>query len=288
MAAERDMLGKVVLLTGGTEGIGRASARQLAARGATLTLVARNPQKGRQVVEELTAAGVAAPVTLLLGDLSLRADIQRVAAEFKAANTRLDVLINNAGAIFNRRTLTSEGTEMTFALNHVAYFLLTHQLLDLLKATPGARVVSTSSGAHHMGKLDLDDMPTRSKGYRGFPVYGDSKLCNVLFTRELARHLKASGGVANCFHPGVVHTGFGVNNKDFTGALTGVFTSLVGRTPQKGAETQMWLAASPEGGTHTGQYFHDLKPARSSPLARDDARAADLWAFSARLCGVAA
>jgi NAD(P)-dependent dehydrogenase (short-subunit alcohol dehydrogenase family) len=207
----RDLEGKVFLVTGATEGIGKAAALEFARRGAALTIVGRNPEKSERVKAELEAAA-GGPVELLLGDLSKLADIRAVALAFKAKHDRLDVLVNNAGGVFNKRALSADGFEMTFALNHLGYFLLTRELLGLLEKTPGARVVSTSSGAHAMGKIDFDDIAKRPSGKAGFSVYGASKLANILFTRELSRRLSGSGAVANCLHPGFVQTGFGLNN----------------------------------------------------------------------------
>lgn len=284
---EQDLVGKVFLVTGATEGIGRAAARAFARRGARVVLVGRNPQKIGQVEAELQAKMGNGPVETILGDLSLMAETRRVAAEFKARHDRLDVLFNNAGAVFDSRQLTAEGLEMTFALNHLGYFLLTHELRPLLERTPGARVVSTSSGAHRMGNFDFDDLVKREKTYGGFQVYGDSKLANILFTRELARRLGPAGVVANCFHPGMVKTGFAQNGRGLTYLMVKLSYWAIARTPEKGAETGIWLAASPEAAAHTGGYFYNCRPARVRALGRDDVLAARLWSLSERLCGLA-
>jgi retinol dehydrogenase 12 len=283
---EQDLVGKVFLVTGATEGIGKAAAHALARRGATLVLVGRNADKTAGVKAALAAKIGTGPVDTIVGDLSLLAEVRRVAAEFKARHDRLDVLVNNAGAVFAQRQLTADGIELTLALNHLNYFLLTHELRGLLEATPGARVVSTSSGAHRMGNFDFDDLVTREKVYGGFQVYGDSKLCNILFTRELARRLKPAGVVANCFHPGLVRTGFGHNNTGFVG-LSVKLTGLFARTPEKGAETLLWLATSPEAAARSGDYYYDCKVARSSRVAKDDELAMRLWSLSERICGLA-
>jgi NAD(P)-dependent dehydrogenase (short-subunit alcohol dehydrogenase family) len=226
-------------------------------------------------------------VETIVGDLSLMAETRRIAAEFKARHDRLDVLVNNAGAVFDSRQVTAEGIEMTFALNHLSYFLLTHEVRGLLEATPGARVVSTSSFAHHMGNFDFDDLVKREKVYGGFQVYGDSKLANILFTRELARRLKPAGVVANCFHPGMVDTGFGLNGRGLTYLMVKTSYWLIARTPEKGAETLVWLATSPEAAAQSGEYLYNCRVARVRKEAKDDDLAARLWSLSERICGLA-
>ncbi len=279
---------KVVLLTGATEGIGKAAALELARRGATLVLVGRNAEKTERVAAEVRQTGNGR-VETIVGDLSKLSDIRAVAAAFKAKHDRLDVLANNAGAVFTQRILTSDGFEQTFALNHLNYFLLSHELLDVLARTPGARVVSTSSGAHRRGKLgDLDELAYRRGRYSSFSVYSDSKLANVLFTRELAKRVKDKGIVANCFHPGFVRTGFAQNNAGTPLAIiVRAIGSVLARTPEKGAETLVWLASSPAGGRVSGEYFLDCRVAPMSTRARDDEMARRLWAFSEAACGLA-
>lgn len=277
----KDLAGKTFLVTGATDGLGKAAALDFARRGAAVTIVGRSREKSERVVAEL-AAGSGASVELLLGDLSTLADVRRVAAEFKARHDRLDALVNNAGAIFAKRETTADGLERTFALNHLAYFLLTTELLDLLRRTPGSRVVSTSSGAHFTGRIDFDDIARRERGYSGWRAYGDSKLANILFTRELARRL-GEGHAVNCFHPGWVNSGFALNNEGLMAKIVGGVASVFARPPAKGAETAIWLATSPEAAKLSGGYFMDLKAARTTALARDDALAARLWEFSERL-----
>ena len=210
----KDLEGKVFLITGGTEGIGKAAALELARRGANLTIVGRNREKTERVVSELKAAGGYDRVGLLMGDMGKISDIRAVAKSFAAQNDRLDVLINNAGAWFEKYVLTEDGIEQTFAVNHMGYFVLTTELLDLIRKTPGARVVSTSSGAHQASRFDVNHVVKRN-GSAGFPAYADSKLANVLFTLELAKRLSGTTAVANCFHPGFVHSEFGGNNGIF-------------------------------------------------------------------------
>jgi len=279
-----DLVGKVFLVTGATEGIGKAAALEFARRGATMTLVARSKEKGERVVAELIAQSGNPKLDLLLGDLSKLSDVRALAAAFKGQHDRLDVLVNNAGALFRTKQFSADGYEMTFALNHLAYFALTTELLDLLQKTPGARVVSTSSGSHMTGKIDFADIAKRPSGRLGFAAYGDSKLANILFTRELARKLAPFGGTANCFHPGFVRTAFGQNNPDFVATAIRIAGSLFARTPEKGAETLVWLATSPAAAALNGQYCQDKKVAWSTARAKDDALAEKLWQFSLDLC----
>jgi len=278
----RDLEEKVMLLTGGTEGIGKAAAVELARRGATLVLVGRSAEKTSRVVADLRVSSGNDRIEAVVADLSSVEAVRSAAASFRAKHERLDVLINNAGAVFKDYALSSDGIEMTFALNHVAYFVLTNELLALLKKTPGSRVVSTSSGAHRGGKLDLATVVKRN-GKAGFGAYADSKLANILFTRELARRLEGSGPTANCMHPGFVRSGFGMNNPGWMATMIKVSGSLFARTPEKGAETLIWLAASPEAAKHSGQYFFDKKVASLSKRAQDDTLATGLWELSEAL-----
>jgi retinol dehydrogenase-12 len=278
----QDLEGKVFLVTGATEGIGKAAALELATRGATLVLVGRNKEKSERVVAEIEAASGRKGVELLLGDMSKIADVRAVADAFRAKHDRLDVLVNNAGAVFNDYQLSADGIEMTFALDHLAYFVLTTRLLDLLKSTPRARVVSTSSAAHQIGKIDLATIAKRD-GSAGWSAYGDAKLANILFTRELARRLAGSSATASCFHPGFVRTGFGLNNGGLLKWALGWVGPLFGRTPEKGAETLVWLATSPDAEKYNGDYFHDLKVAPTAKLAKNDELAKGLWDLSEKL-----
>ncbi len=284
MSEGEQMDGKVVLLTGATEGIGKAAARELARRGATLVVVGRNPEKTRAVVDELEQLGGKGRIQSLLGDLSKMADVREVARQFRERHDRLDVLANNAGAVFAEHHTSADGFEMTFALNHLGYFQLTVELLDLLRRTPGSRVVSTSSDAHRAARLDLARLPTGG-GKAGFLVYANSKLANILFTRELARRLQGSSTVATSFHPGFVRSGFALNNQGFVKTATGTLARVFGRTPEKGARTLVWLAAHPEAAkpAHHGGYFHDERIASTSRAAKDDALARELWALSEEL-----
>jgi retinol dehydrogenase-12 len=270
-----------VLLTGATRGIGRAAAIALAAEGAEVALVGREPERVEDVAREARASGGGAPVHEHVADLTLMADVRALAAEAKERYQQIDVLANNAGALFAARTETSEGIERTFALNHLAPFLLTNLLLDSLA---GGRVVTTSSDAHKSGLLDLEDLQS-DRSYAAMKVYGTSKLCNILFTRELAK--RAPQLHANCFHPGVVRTGFGKNEN----GIWRILTTLGGpffRSPQRGAKSLVWLATSDQAANLTGEYVQDEKVLAPSAQAQDETLAEGLWEHSAQLVGLAA
>ena len=282
----KDLEGKVFLVTGATDGIGKAAAHEFARRGAVLVLVGRSREKGERVVEEIVARSGNERVELLLGDMSQMADVRAVADRFRATHDRLDVLVNNAGALFMDYQTSADGLEMTFALNHMAYFVLTTALFDLLRATPGSRVVSTSSGAHWMGKLDLETIAKRN-GKAGLPAYADSKLATILFTRELARRLGPES-TASCFHPGFVQTGFGANNGGRAAWLIDVLASMFASTPEKGAQTLVWAATSAEAAEPGGAYFQGCKRRRTAKLAQDDGLARRLWELSESLASTSA
>lgn len=268
------MQGKTVVITGGTSGIGEVAALALACLGARIVLIARDPSRIAATMTKLGAVH-----TFHQADLSSVADTARVASEIAAAEPRIDVLINNAGALFSHREETAEGLERTFALNHMSYFVLTAGLLERLKAAPGARIVSTSSDAHRAAKLDFDDLQSKNN-YRGFTVYGTSKLCNILFTRELARRLEGTGATAMCLHPGFVATRFADNNADRLGKTFRVLKSLFALTPEQGARTIIHLASAPELAAPNGSYWHKCKPVTPRATARDDAAALRLWNMS--------
>jgi len=279
------MQGKVVLVTGATGGIGKVAATELARLGAEVTIVGRDPARTAAAVTEIQAKSANPNVGSLLGDLSKLSEVRRVAAEFKAGHARLHVLLNNAGALFHERLTTADGLEMTFALNHLAYFLLTAELLDLLKASAPARIVNVSSDAHLGAKIDFDDLQGE-KRYTRWRAYGQSKLANILFTRELARRLAGTGVTANCLHPGVVATGFG-SGKGVMASLIKLGAPLM-LSPEQGADTAIWLASSPEAEGQTGKYFSKRKERRTSKAAKDDAVAQRLWRESEKLVGAPA
>ena len=281
------MKGRICVITGGTDGIGKAAAHDLAARGARLLVHGRDPDKGRRAVEELKARSGNPAIEFLQADFSSLAEVRRLAAVVIERAPRLDVLINNAGDIFARRTESHDGFEMTFAVNHLAPFLLTHLLLDALKSAGQARIVTTSSRAHQGARLPFDDLQA-SRRYSAMGAYGTSKLANILFTRALAKRLQATAVTATCLHPGFVRTSFG-RGFDTSPVVRGVFRviSLFARTPEKGAETVVYLAASPQVQGESGGYYFDCRLARPSAAALDDAAAERLWQVSERLVGIA-
>jgi len=280
------MQGKTVVVTGGTSGIGEVAALRLAQMGARIVLIARDQGRAADTLTKLKNANTSAAHTAHYGDLSALAEMKRVAGEVAASETRIDVLVNNAGAVFLSRKTSVDGLEMTFATNHMAYFVVTNILLDRLKATPGARIVSTASDAHKSGKLDFDDLQSE-KSYRSFRVYGTSKLCNILFTRELARRLDDVDVTANCLHPGFVATRFGQNNATniFAKLLRGGVMSL-GISAEEGAKTIIHLASSPDVAAISGEYFYKCKVAEPTAAAQNDADAKRLWDVSAKLAGL--
>jgi NAD(P)-dependent dehydrogenase (short-subunit alcohol dehydrogenase family) len=272
---------RLIVLTGATRGIGRAAAIELARRGAEVVVVGRERDRVDAVVAEARAAGGDAAVHARVADLALMAGVRALAEELRDRHERIDVLANNAGALFASRNVTSEGFERTLALNHLAPFLLTNLLLDRLG---GGRVVTTASDAHTGAKLDLDDLQSE-QSYAAMRVYGTSKLCNILFTRELARRIPELH--ANCFHPGVVRTGFGKNENGIWKVLTTLGSPFF-RSPERGARSLVWLATSEEAGRLTGEYVEDEKVAQPSAAARDAELARALWERSAELVGLPA
>ncbi len=275
------MQGKIVVMTGATSGLGAAAAATLARQGARLIIVARDPVRAEATLSAIRKAGPNQTHGAVLGDLSLLAEMKRVGAKIAVAEPKIDLLINNAGAIFTKREETADGLERSFATNHMAYFVLTNALLPSLKAAPGARIVSTASGAHYAGRIDFDDLQLKH-GYSTFGAYGASKLCNILFTRELARRLTGAGVTANCHHPGFVATRFAANN-GLVAQLAMAIGSPFALSPKKGARTLLYLATSPEVAQSSGLYFDRCKPATPSAAAQDDAVAARLWAVSEQI-----
>jgi retinol dehydrogenase-12 len=269
----------LVLLTGATRGIGRAAAVELAREGVEVALVGREAERVSAVAREARAAGGGAAVHEHVADLMLMEQVRALADEVRERYEHIDVLANNAGALFASRKQTSEGFEQTFALNHLAPFLLTNLLRDRLG---GGRVVTTSSDAHKAGVLDLDDLQSE-KSYAAMRVYGVSKLCNILFTRELAR--RAPELHANCFHPGVVRTGFGKNDNGVWKVLTTIGAPFF-RSPARGARSLVWLAVSDQSSALTGEYVQDEKVLEPSAQAQDESLAQGLWERSAELVGL--
>ena len=280
-----EMAGRTCLITGATNGIGKETAIALAKMGASVVLVARDERKGRAAQSELKERS-GADSELLLADLASLADVRRLAEEYRSRHDKLHVLINNAGAYNSKRELSKDGYEMTIAVNHLAHFLLTDLLLDVMKASAPARIINVSSGAHSGAKMDFDDLQAESGYGVGMRAYGQSKLANVLFTNELARRLEGANVAVNSLHPGVVRTGFGRNAKGVIGGIFAVF-QFVGRpfllSSAQGAETSIYLASSPEVETTTGEYFVKSKSVASNDESNDPEVARRLWDFSEEL-----
>src|SRR5215204_6502126 len=263
------MGGKTVLITGGTSGIGKATAVALAAMDANVLITGRNAECGEAAVEEIKDRSHSG---------SVESEVRRLAETFLARHDRLDVLANNAGLVQSKRTETLDGIETTLAINHLAPFLLTNLLLDCLKESAPSRVVTVSSEAQRWGSMDFGDLQSRRR-YRGFPVYGMTKLANIMFTYELAERLKEKGITANCLHPGSVGTNFGQNNKGPMALFFRAFKPFM-RSPEQGADTLIWLASSPEVEGVSGKYFSDRKEIEAQKLAHDPDARRRLWEIS--------
>jgi retinol dehydrogenase 12 len=283
-----ELAGKTCLVTGATNGIGRVSARALAVMGAKLFLVARDPQRAEETRAEIARAAPNADVRVILADLSSQAEVRRAAADFLATGEALHVLLNNAGVTQLKRTETVDGIETTFAVNHLAYYLLTRLLLERIRASAPARIVNVASDAHRFGgPLDFDDLGATKK-FTWMGVYGRSKLANILFTRELARRLEGTGVTVNALHPGAVRTGLGMNNDALVMKLLVALVRPFMRSPEKGAETSIWACSAPELAKVTGRYFSDRREREPNALAQDDDAARRLWDVSARLVNLPA
>jgi retinol dehydrogenase 14 len=278
------MGGTTVLITGGTSGIGKATAVAMAAMGANVVVVGRNQERGGAAVEEIKAQSHNESVELMLADLSVQAEVRRLAEEFLERYDRLDVLVNNAGLVQSKRTETPDGIETTLAINHLAPFLLTNLLLGCLEQSAPSRVITVSSEAQRWGTMDFEDMQSRRK-YRGFPVYGMTKLANIMFTYELAERLDGTGVIANCLHPGSVGTNFGQNNRGAMALFFRTFKPFM-RSPEQGADTLIWLASSPEVDGVSGKYFSDRKEIEAKKVAYDPAARRRLWEISEDLTGL--
>ena len=275
------MESKVVLITGGTSGIGRAAATALAAMGAEVVVTGRSRERGELAVEEIRDTSGNARVSLMLADLAVQAEVRGLAEEFRERYDRLDVLVNNAGIIQSKRTETPDGIELTLAVNHLAPFLLTNLLLDLLKKSAPSRIITVSSEARRGAKIDFEDLQSERR-YRPFKVYGMTKLANILFTYELAERLEGTGVVANSLHPGGVNTNFGNNNRSFGTLIFRAFKPFM-RTPEQGADTVVYLAVSPEAGKMTGRYLTDRKVVFSIEDPHDEVVQKRLWEVSEAL-----
>lgn len=278
------MQNKTCLITGATNGIGQAAAMALAQKGATVIVVGRDEARAQATVARIKTETGNPNVNYLLADLSIQHQIRTLAAEFKSRYQRLDVLVNNAAVINFRRQVSADGIEMNFAVNHLAYFLLTNLLLDTLKASAPARIVNVASNSHRNKHLDFDNLEL-NRGYWAGTAYGRSKLANLYFTYELARHLEGTGVTVNAMHPGFVRTNMAANN----GWLVRLFLPLVHRnslTPEQGASTIVYLASSPDVETVTGKYFVREREVDSDPVSYNEAAAKRLWQVSEGMTGL--
>jgi retinol dehydrogenase-14 len=280
------MAGRTVLVTGGTAGIGRATALGLAAMGAHLAVTGRDRGRAEAAARQIRAAG-GGQVEVFVADLSSQAEVRRLAGEVLQRLSRIDVLVNNAGGYWNTRHVTADGLERTFALNHLAPFLLTSLLLDRLNHSAPARVITVSSNVHAMGRIDFGDLQGE-RSYSGARAYNQSKLANVLFTYELARRLPAARVTANALHPGVVRTSFGAGDPGTVQRMFTPFMRPFMKSPARGAATSIHLASAPGPEQVTGGYFAGSKPGKSAGRSYDQAAAARLWQVSADLAGLTA
>jgi retinol dehydrogenase 14 len=280
------MTGRTVLVTGGSGGIGRATALGLAAMGAHLAITGRDRGRTEDAVREIRAAG-SGQVDVFVADLSSESQVRRLAGEVLQSLPRIDVLVNNAGGYWNTRHVTADGLERTFATNHLAPFLLTNLLLDRLKDNAPARVVTVSSNVQAIGRIDFEDLQGE-RSYSGARAYNQSKLANVLFTYELARKLQATSVTANALHPGMVRTSFGAEDPSSAQRLFTPFMRPFMKAPGRGAATSIHLASEPDLEQVTGRYFASSKPRRSSRRSYDQAAATRLWQVSADLAGLTA
>jgi retinol dehydrogenase 14 len=274
---------KTILVTGGTSGIGLEASVQLAREGHRVVLVGRDEAKTRRSVDEVKQRANAPHVESLLCDFSSQASIRALAEAYRAKYDRLDVLVNNAGTVNTTRTVTTDGIESTFAVNHLGYFLLTNLLLDLLVKSAPARIVVVASSGHYRGDLNFDDLGFEKGGYGIMKAYQRSKLANVMMTRSLAKRLEGKGVTANSLHPGVVATNIWTGAPGWAKPILSVVRGLFMITPEEGGKTLTYLATSPEVEGKTGLYFEKNQPKSCARLARDEALAETLWAKSAEL-----
>jgi NAD(P)-dependent dehydrogenase (short-subunit alcohol dehydrogenase family) len=278
------MEGRVVVITGASAGIGAAAAVELARRGAHIVAVGRDARRLDRVAREIESAGAPGPIEPLRADFASLDEVRRLASRLLERNDRIHVLANNAGAIFANRKLSADGYELTLQVNHLAPFLLTNLLLDRLRASAPSRIVTTSSGAHAGGLLDLDDLDLEH-GWTAWRAYSNSKLANVLFTRELAKRLDSREVVANCLHPGVIRTRLGRDMGPHIRAGWGIASLFFG-SPRRGARTIVYLASAPEAGEVSGAYFENSRRRGLRGQAADDFFAERLWEESERLTGL--
>ncbi len=277
------MDGRICVVTGASSGIGKAASVALARLGATVVGVCRDRGRGESALAEISAAATGGEPSIELADLARGDQVTALAARL-AALPRIDVLVNNAGLVVGTRQLTADGFEHTFALNHLAPFLLTNLLLDKLKASAPARIVTVSSTAHHAARLDMDDLRS-DRHYVPMLAYANSKLANILFTRELATRLEGTGVTANCLHPGTVRTNFGQSGSGWLRIGLGIARPFL-RSARSGARTVVYLASSPDVAGQSGGYYVSCKRREPSKAARDERTARALWDISARLTGL--
>ncbi len=279
------MQNKICVITGATDGIGKEAAYSLARQGARLLIHGRDPDKGARALAQIKARSGNPQIEFLQADFGSLADVRRLAAALMERTPHIDVLINNAGAMFVNRAVSKDGYELTFAVNHLAPFLLTHLLLDTLKSGSQVRIVTTASQAHRGAALDFDDLQAVRK-YSAMGAYGRSKLANILFTRALAQRLEGSSVTATCLHPGFVRTSIVRNMGVIPRSVFGLMSPFI-RSPQKGAQTLVYLATSGAVQGASGGYYFDCQLTHPSPAAQDDAVAERLWQVSAKLVGIA-
>lgn len=282
-----DLAGKTILITGANSGIGKEASVKLASRGATIVMVARDPSRGEAALAEVKQRSGSEDVSLLLCDFSSQKSIRALAATVIEKFPRLDVLVNNAGTVNEKRGVTEDGIEKTFAVNHLGYFLLTNLLLPLLEKSTPARIVNVASRGHYKGDMDFDDLGFEKGGYGILKAYQRSKLANVLFTRELSKRLEGKGVTVNCLHPGVVATNIWSGAPAIAQPILQLMKWFTMVTPEQGGDTIVQLAADPKLEGRTGEYFSDLKPKVPSAIAQDDAVAKKLWDASEKLVGLA-
>lgn len=280
------LTGKTILVTGGTSGIGYIAARTLAGMGATVAIVGHHAARAQDAATRIQRETGAANTQAMVADLSSLEQVRSLAEQVQQRYSRLDVLLNNAGGVFMGRQTTEDGYERTFAINHLAPFLLTNLLLDRLKADAPARIITVSSMAHQGQRIHLDDLDQTRRGYSAWRAYGESKVANILFTYALSRRLAGSNVTANTLHPGFVATNFAKNN----GPLWQVFMTLArpfAISPERGAQTSIYLASSPEVASVSGRYFIQRKPAQSSSASMDVDAQEGLWRLSEQMTGLA-
>lgn len=284
-----NMTGKVCLVTGANQGIGRETALGLARLGAIVVMTSRDRAKGEAALADVRSRSGSDDVELMLADFASFASIRKLAADFQVKHNRLDVLVNNAGAIITTRCRTTDGFETTFGVNHLGYFLLTNLLLETIRQSAPARIVNVASNGHLRARVDFDDLNSEDGRYSAMTAYTRSKLANVLFTYELARRLEGTGVTANCLHPGVVRSGFGKNNDGYARLIFQAF-QIIARpfllSNEKGAATSIHVASSPELEGVTGKYFDNCRETPSSPASYDEEAQRRLWEISEEMCGL--